>query len=170
MIPSYQADLERDELAMESPPKRKRTRRSKLDMRIPADFVPEEQRVKVAAVYWLLRQHQHHAAVHGKVRDWRNYEALIKLLDVADKRLFTRFPWRASMFFTSWKAPRPAPCEVAACCWSVTTSAAHLYSFYSHVNSAAHLAQHFRVDTQDVIHEARALKVVMALMKDDVEA
>ena len=67
------------------------------------------------------------------------------------------------MVHTNYKAVRPAPCEVAPCCWSVMPSGKYLHSFYSHVNSAAHLAQHFRVNARDVIHEARQWQIAAAL-------
>ena len=154
VIPPYQA-TQYDELAVRP----KRSRRSKLDTRTPADFVPEEKRVKVAALYWLTRQ--------GKPPRYDPYVGLLGECAGFDCQLLVRLPWHASMTYTSYKAVRPAPNEVAACCWSVTTSAKHPYSFYSHVNSAAHLAQHFHVDVRDVIHEARALKVVLALASDE---
>ena len=160
VIPPYQ-ELE---LEPELVQRQKRTRRSKLDMRSPADFVSEGQRVRVAALYWLMRQQ------HGPRRgyDHSTYaEIRAQLVELVDTSLFNRLTWRASVVFTSSKEARPMPSEVAACCWSVTTSASHPYSFYSHVNSAAHLAQHFRVNVRDVIHEARALKVVLALASDE---
>ena len=156
VIPPYQAAAELD-TDVDVAVRPKRTRRSKLDTRTPADFVPEEKRVKVAALYWLMRQERQ--------LDYR----LLELFDGTEvvRGIAARLPLRASMIYTSWKAARPAPNEVAACCWSVATSAKNPYSFYSHVNSAAHLAQHFRVDVRDVIHEARALKVVLALASDE---
>ena len=150
MIPPYQMALELDVDV-----KPKRTRRSKLDTRTPADFVPEEKRVRVAALYWLTRQ--------GKPPRYDPYVGLLEESAGFDYGLLVRLPWRASMTYTSYKAVRPAPNEVAACCWSVTTSGKYPHSFFSHVNSAAHLAQHFRVDVRDVIHEARALKVAIAI-------
>ena len=160
MIPPYQQD--EAEFDVHELSKRKRTRRSKLDTRSPADFVSEGERVKAAAFYWLVRQQK------GRIPSYKLMQEFLFANRISG--LFERLPLRPAVIYSVYRALYPGPCEVAACCWTVKASSTYRFAFLSHLNSAAHLAQHFRVDTRDVIHEARALKVAMALANDEDEA
>ena len=145
----------------------KRQRRATLDMRTPADIVPPEYRTKVAASYWLTRL--------ASPKKYRHKGGSTMLITVAlmlrpdhttllwQAELFKRLYPRASVLYTSYRMCMPTPQEVAACCWSVKTYATYRSSFFSHLNSAAHLAQHFGVNARDIIHEARQWQIAVAL-------
>lgn len=154
-----------DELLEINTAKPKRTRRSKLDTRAPADFVKEDERAYVAALYWIFRREL-------KSRPYKLTEcrkARLALLDVN-----IEVQWRLTLYpaivrdYSGTYAPQAS--EVAPCCWSVKTSSTYKTSIFSHLNSAAHLAQHFRVDVRDVIREARALRVAFAIAEDNDDA
>lgn len=147
MVPSYQN--------FDAEPLPKRRRRAKLDTRRPADIVPPELCVKIAAAYWLMR----------RSRDWRPFHATLSPYQEAEWRseLMNRLPARTGVMYDANRVAWPTPAEVAACCYSVRTSATYRYAFFGHLNSAAHLAQHFGVAAKDVIHEARMTMIASAL-------
>lgn len=151
-----------DDIDLSTP---RRTRRAKLDTRAPADYVPEQERVRIAAMYYLLRSKKKVKEPYWTITPlWKRYER-----ELWFGPLLCRLSRTPMTLQDRFGVVYPRPEEVAPCCWSVRTSGQFKFAFMSHLRSAAHIAQHFRVDARSVVVEARLNAIADALNVEEDE-